>query len=245
MEEATSQGCPLSPLFASYVIARLLKPIDCLLCECAATCLANRDTGDDGQGGISHLFSFVDDISSCVYLPDLHFLCEQVRSCGASIGCFENPHITRVLTSCNGTSILPALTTHDPPLAHSISNSISQFLTTPHPTDKTAPDISVELTTGFRLLGQPVGSATFAPDFFDRRIDDVKKISLHYSKISPTNKPTMDSSPNASYKNNPIYYLQMFSFIYQPTTQTHLWKNGTAHSPPTSTPLSKHFSAPY
>jgi hypothetical protein len=68
-----------------------------------------------------------------------------------------------------------AITTHDPPLAHSISNSISSFSTTPHPTDKTAPDIPVELTTSFRLLGQPVGSATFATEFFDRRIDDVKK----------------------------------------------------------------------
>jgi len=143
--------------------------------ERAATRLTNGDTGDDGQGGISHLLSFVDDISSCVYLPDLLFLCEQVRSRGASIVCFVNPHKTRVLTSCNGTSILPALTTHDPPLAHSISNSISSFSTTPHPTDKTAPDIPVELTTGFQLLGQPVGSATFAFDFFDRHIDDIKK----------------------------------------------------------------------
>jgi len=134
------------------------------------------DTGNDGQGGISHLLSFDDDISSCVYLPDLYFLCAQVRSRGASIGCFVNPHKTRVLTPCNGTSILPALTTHDPPLAHSISNSISSFSTTPHPTDKTAPDIPVELTTSFRLLGQPVGSATFASNFFDYHIDDVKKI---------------------------------------------------------------------
>jgi len=68
-----------------------------------------------------------------------------------------------------------ALTTHNPPLVCSISNSILSFSTTPHPTDKTAPDIPVELTTGFRLLGQPVGSTTFASDFFDRRIDDVKK----------------------------------------------------------------------
>jgi hypothetical protein len=177
MEEGTSQGCPLSPLFASLVVARLLEPIDCLLRERVATRLANGDTGNDSQGGISHLLlSFVNDISSCVFLPDLHFLCEQVRSRGASIGCFINPHKTRVLTSCNGTSILPALTTHDSPLVHSISNSISSFSTKPHPTDKTAPDIPVELTTGFRLLGQPVGSATFASNFFDRRIDDVKKI---------------------------------------------------------------------
>jgi hypothetical protein len=74
MEEGTSQGCPLSPLFASFVVARLLKPIDGLLRKRAANCLANGDTGDDGQGGISHLLSFVNDISSCIYLPDLHLL---------------------------------------------------------------------------------------------------------------------------------------------------------------------------
>ena len=76
MEEGTSQGCPLSPLFASFVVARLLKPIDGLLREHAANCLANGDTDDDGdgQGGISYLLSFVNVISSCIYLPDLHLL---------------------------------------------------------------------------------------------------------------------------------------------------------------------------
>ena len=34
MEEGTSQGCLLSPLFASFVVACLLEPIDCLLPEC-------------------------------------------------------------------------------------------------------------------------------------------------------------------------------------------------------------------
>ena len=99
MEEGTSQGCPLSPLFASSLLhACLLKPIDGHLCQRAANRLVAGDTGDDDQGAISHLLSFVDDISSCVYLPDLHFLCEQVCSRGTSIGCFVNPHKTRVLT---------------------------------------------------------------------------------------------------------------------------------------------------
>jgi hypothetical protein len=175
MEEGTSQGCPLSPLFASFLVARLLEPIDKLLRERAGACLATGNKGNDGQGGISHLLSFVDDISSCVNLPDFDLLCEQVRSCGASIGCFVNPHKTRVLTSCNGMSILPTLTIYDPLLAQSLSTSIASFSTTPHPTNKSAPDIPVELTTGFRLLGQPIGSATFASKFFHRRIDDVKK----------------------------------------------------------------------
>ena len=62
MEGGTSQGCPLSPLFTSFVVARLHKPIDRLLHEHAANRLAYGDTGDDGQGGISHLLSFVDDV---------------------------------------------------------------------------------------------------------------------------------------------------------------------------------------
>jgi hypothetical protein len=127
MEEGTSQGCPLSPLFASFVVARLLEPIDKLLRERAGACLATGDKGDDGQGGISHLLSFVDDNSSCVYLPDFDLFCEQVRSRGASIGCFVNPHKTRVLTSCNGTSILSTLTIHDPLLAQSLSTSIASI----------------------------------------------------------------------------------------------------------------------
>jgi hypothetical protein len=72
----------------------------------------------------------------------------------------------------------PQFSLHLLPTIHnwlSISNSIASFSTTPHPTNKTAPDIPVELTTGFRLLGQPVGSATFATEFFDHHIDDVKK----------------------------------------------------------------------
>jgi hypothetical protein len=36
MKEGVSQGCPLSPLFASFVVARLLEPIDSLLRERAA-----------------------------------------------------------------------------------------------------------------------------------------------------------------------------------------------------------------
>ena len=59
MEEGTSQGCPLSPLLASFVVARLLEPIDGLLRERAAARLANGDPGDDSQGGISHLLSVI------------------------------------------------------------------------------------------------------------------------------------------------------------------------------------------
>jgi hypothetical protein len=71
MRKGVAQGCPLSPLLASFVVARLLAPIDSLLCERAAAWLAAGDPADDTYGRISHLLSYVDDISTCVYLPDL------------------------------------------------------------------------------------------------------------------------------------------------------------------------------
>ena len=64
MKEGVSQGCPLSPLFASFVVARLLKPIDSLLHKQAAARLDSRDPGDDGFGDISHLLGYVNNISS-------------------------------------------------------------------------------------------------------------------------------------------------------------------------------------
>jgi hypothetical protein len=48
MKEGVSQGCPLSPLFASFVVARLLKQINSLLRKRAAARLASGDPGDDG-----------------------------------------------------------------------------------------------------------------------------------------------------------------------------------------------------
>ena len=180
MKEGASQGCPLSPLFASFVVARLLAPLDSLLRARAAARLASGDEGDDGFGGIS-LLSYVDNISSCVYLPDLKFLCQELQSRGTRLGCFVNRFKTRILTSCNGTSILPLLLSRNQALATSLSDTIAQFSVTPHPTDTTAPPVPVELTSRCRLLGHPVGSAAFATEFFSSRIAAVKRdiASLH------------------------------------------------------------------
>ena len=135
-------------------------------------------------------------------------------------------------------------TTHDPPLERSLSTSITSFSTTPHPTDKTAPDIPVELTTGFRLLGQPVGSATFASDFFAHRINDIKKyITSLIDNITNQLTRLRNSSPSASYKHYPISSLRTFSLIYQLTILTHPGKNGMAYLPPASTLSSKRSSA--
>jgi hypothetical protein len=187
MKKGVSQGCPLSPLFASFVVARLLQPIDSLLRKQAAARLASGNPGDDRFGGISHLLGYINDISSCVFLPDLPFLCNTLKTIGASLGCFVNPSKTRILTSCNGTSTLPLLHTTNPTLAKSISDTIAEFSTQPHSTNKSVLALSVELTTGFHLLGQPIGSPVFATEFFSSRVLAIKDC-LYSLSTSITNK---------------------------------------------------------
>jgi hypothetical protein len=71
MEEGVSQGCPLSPIFASLVVVRLLQPLDTLLKSRAAACLLDGHPGDDGKGSITHLLGYVDDVSICIPLVNL------------------------------------------------------------------------------------------------------------------------------------------------------------------------------
>ena len=99
MEEGVSQGCPLSPICASFVGATLLQPLDIELRERAATRLQNGDPGDDGFGGITHLLGYDDDVSAFIPLADLKFLCDQFATIWAPLGCFVNPMKTRILTS--------------------------------------------------------------------------------------------------------------------------------------------------
>jgi hypothetical protein len=198
MEEGVTQGCPLSPLFASFVVARLLKPIDPLLRTWAAKQLASGNPSDDKYGGITRLLSYVDNISTCIYLPDLEFFCNTLKTNGTALGCFIDMTKTRILTCCNGTSPLPLISASNPKLGLLIANTIATFLTTPHPTDTTAPAIPVKLTHGFRLLGHPIGSATFANKSFTKCNYIVKNASIPLTAPSPTNIQSFVSSPNAS-----------------------------------------------
>jgi hypothetical protein len=108
MKEGINQGCPLSPIFASLVLHQILKPLEEQLQQRAAAHLANGiPAGDDGFGSLAHLFAYMDDISLTVALEDVQFFCEEIDKLGTPRGCFINPMKTRILTSCDGHSILP------------------------------------------------------------------------------------------------------------------------------------------
>jgi hypothetical protein len=125
-------------------------------------------------GSLSHLHGYIDRIS-CIYLHNLPFLCTTLKTIDASLGCFVNPAKTQSLTSCNGQSTLPLLQTTNPELANAISATIVEFSTFPHPTNESAHPLPVEFTTGFSLLGHPVGSHTFAAKFFSSHINNMKE----------------------------------------------------------------------
>ena len=179
MEEGVGQGCPLSLIFASLVVACLLKPLAKLLCARAAHQLKNGNLGDDGAGVITHLLGFVDDVSACVFLADLEFFCDHFNTLGKPLGCFINPMKTQILTFTSGHSPLNTLSKLEPTLAALISNTIAKYSLQPNKSDHSAPPIPAELTIGFRLLGSPVGSPTFAKEFFNDQLSDVQtKITL-------------------------------------------------------------------
>ncbi len=174
MEEGISQGCPLSPIFASLVIANLLQPLDIELRKRATTRLLNGDPGDNGFGGISHLLGYVVDVSACIPLADLQFLCDQFATIGASLGCFVNPMKTRILTSTSGHSPIPDLFHLNPTLATSITDTLSQYSTKPNDIDLLGPPLPAILTTGFRLLGSPVGSPAFVREYFNNQLAEIQ-----------------------------------------------------------------------
>ncbi len=162
MEECVTQGCPLSPIFASLVVAKLLEPVDHLLKQRATEQFLSGNQGNDGNRGVTHFLSYVHNVSACTPLDDLQFQCEQFDQQGSPLGCFINQMKTRILTSTSGTSPLTAIHLTNPTLATSIKHTISTYSTKLNNTTSTGPPLPVELTRGCHLLGSQIGSASFA-----------------------------------------------------------------------------------
>ena len=97
-----------------------------------------------------------------------------------SPSCYINPHKSRILTSCNNTSILPLLHNSNPTLADELTNAINTYSTITHDNTSTG----VELTDGFRLLGTPVGSPSFADNFYQEQLSTAFKLTTLNSNIT-------------------------------------------------------------
>jgi hypothetical protein len=140
MKESVNQGCPLSQIFATLVLHRVLKPLEEQLQQRAAAPPANGIPGNDGFDSLAHLFAYMDYISLTVALEDVQFFCEEIDKLGTPRGCFINPLKTRILTSCDGHNILPQLHKDTPDLASEIEKTISTYsITYDNATNKPLP----------------------------------------------------------------------------------------------------------
>ena len=191
MKEGVNQGCPLSSIFAALVLNTILKPLDKALQDRAKTRLLLGDSGDDGQGSITHLLAYVDDNNALVPHQDIKFCIEKFEELAAPLGCKLNPSKTRILTSCNGSSILPALHSSNPALASSISSAIAKYSVSSTTNNSTTTTTPVEVTDGLRVLGAPVGSDSFATSFF-RKTTSLRTTGHrhpHLQSSKPSNSP--------------------------------------------------------
>ena len=162
-----SQGCPLSPLFASLLSpASSNQSIPSYENKQRHDYVASGDPGDDGFGGISHLLGFVADISSCVFLPDLPFLCTTLKTLGASLGCYVTHQKQEYSPLATDHLHCPSFTRSTPP---SPPQSLQQSPNSPpdhtpptnppHPSQSNSPPASDSLANQLALPPSPLPSS--------------------------------------------------------------------------------------
>ena len=74
--------------------------------EQAENRLVNYDLSNNNYSSITHMFGYLNDVTTLVPLRDLLFFCQSFNEIGAPLGCFLNPEKTKILTSTKGSSIL-------------------------------------------------------------------------------------------------------------------------------------------
>jgi hypothetical protein len=167
VEEGFTQGCPFSPLFAGIVLTHILQKIDKELQQRAKSRLQQNNPMDDGMGGIALLMAYVDDTNCLLPLEDVSLFLKRFEEYGVPLGAVMNTDKTRIMTSTTSTSIIPALEQQNPNLATEISNSITAY--------SRKNGEPYEETNGLRILGSPIGSATFQANFITNYLQTAKE----------------------------------------------------------------------
>ena len=132
MDEGANQGCPLSGMFASLVLHHVLVPLDMELQQRAADRLANNDRGDDGHGSVATIMSYVDDVTGSVPHVDMAFFERRFKHHAEPLGGFWQTK-SRILTSCDGSSIIPRLRAANRVVADELENMIARCSNKPSP----------------------------------------------------------------------------------------------------------------
>lgn len=161
VHEGFSQGCPLSPIFAGFVLNRILTNVYNDLLPRIRDRLQSHTLLDDDQGGQPITMGYVDDVNILLPIRDVLFFLERFEHHGIPLGARLNSEKTRIMTSTSGSSTFERLNKSPDPLLYSdgqqLLAAIQKYSTTngsPH-----------EECNGLRILGIPVGSPSFCQQF--------------------------------------------------------------------------------
>ena len=159
-EEGLPQGCPFSPVLAALVLNIIIKELDTRLRARAAQRKQNKNKLDDGEGGITNLLAFVDDLNAVVPIEDSLFYCTTFTQLANNLGLRIREDKSVILTSTNGISPIPHLKTE----SKNILNECIQTFTA-----------GKETTDGIVILGFPIGSRPFINNHLDKLSIKIRK----------------------------------------------------------------------
>ena len=179
--EGFSQGCPLSPVFAALVLNAILRQLQPELEARARSRLARGDKGDDGKGSIALLMAYVDDVNILLHHEDINWFLKRFVELAGPRGGKLNTLKTRILTSTSHESLVdkmkasPNTTTQS--MGHDLDKAIESYS---RAKDTNGNMTKVEVVDGLRVLGVPIGSATFCASFLETAL---KKATSDTHKI--------------------------------------------------------------
>ena len=148
-EEGHAQGCPVAPTMSVFELCLLVTTLHRILQALAEVRRLKGHLGDDGQGTEGTIMSYMDDTFVLLAPEDVQPFLAAFQASGAPLGIELNFTKTRLLTTTTGHP------SQDPKVHQALHYISSQA---PQP-------FNPEITTGVRILGQPVGSTQFANDF--------------------------------------------------------------------------------
>ena len=153
IKEGIIQGCPLSSIFSSLVVANLLQPMTSNYVKelQLASSMVTRATIALGASQISLDMSTMSLPVS--QLRNYNSSAADVPPLEQPLGNFVHPMTTHILTSTSNHSSISDLVHLNPTPATSTTNTISQYFTKLNDIDVLGPPTPAKLTTGFRLLG--------------------------------------------------------------------------------------------
>jgi hypothetical protein len=178
--EGLTQGCPVSPVFAAIVLNDILSTIQQELNLRTEQRKINGEPGDDNLGTLGIILAYVDDCNVLLHHEDVLFFLDRFKQLAEPLGAVLNMEKTRILTSSTGSSLVSKLLLHQQMRMNMRGKLLKQAISKYSVKMVDGIPSSVEVTDGLRVLGAPIGSASFAQDFMHKiphnAINDSQKL---------------------------------------------------------------------